>query len=98
MVTRIVKMTFRNEACDEFLQIFEKYKTQIRNAKGCTHLALLRVADEPYVFFTYSKWDNEQHLDDYRYSTTFAEVWPQVKVLFGAPAEAWTTDEIVAID
>ena len=87
-------MTFRNEGCDEFLRIFEKYKQQIRNAKGCTHLSLLRDKEEPYIFFTYSKWDDEKNLDAYRYSSTFAEVWPLVKIHFGAPAEAWTVNEI----
>lgn len=88
-------MTLRSECIEDFLNIFEKYKTQIRNAKGCSHLALLRDQDERYVFFTYSKWDNEKHLDDYRYSDTFATVWPLVKVMFGAPAEAWTVDEVL---
>lgn len=97
MVTRIVKMTFRSESCDEFLEVFEKYKQQIRDAKGCTYLVLLRDHDERYVFFTYSKWENEKHLDDYRYSATFAEVWPLVKVMFAAPAEAWTVDNVVEL-
>jgi (4S)-4-hydroxy-5-phosphonooxypentane-2,3-dione isomerase len=97
MVTRIVKMTFRSEACDEFIAIFHKYKQQIRNAEGCSHLTLLRDADEPWVFFTYSKWVNEDFLDKYRYSSTFAEVWPQVKIHFAAPAEAWTVNELVEL-
>jgi len=97
MVTRIVKMTFRNDSSDEFLEIFHQFKQQIRNANGCYSLALLRDADEPYVFFTYSKWENEKFLDEYRYSAVFGEVWPRVKVLFGAPAEAWTVNEIVEL-
>lgn len=88
-------MTFRSEACDEFLRIFDKYKHQIRNAKGCVHLSMLQCKEEPYVFFTYSKWNDENALDDYRYSSTFKEVWPQVKIHFAAPAEAWTVDELV---
>ena len=95
MVTRIVKMTFRNEACADFLLIFDEYKERIRNAGGCLHLDLLRDKEEIYVFFTYSKWDNEASLDAYRYSETFKAVWPKVKVLFAAPAEAWTVEEIV---
>lgn len=97
MVTRIVKMTFRSECCDEFTAIFDKYKTQIRNAPGCMSLTLLRGQEEPYVFFTYSKWNTEEDLDNYRYSQVFAEVWPQVKVMFAAPAEAWTVNEIVEL-
>jgi quinol monooxygenase YgiN len=97
MVTRIVKMTFRSECCDDFLNIFEKYKKQIRAAEGCTHLTLLQAQDEPYVFFTYSKWNSEKDLDAYRYSPVFAEVWPQVKIMFVAPAEAWTVSSLTEL-
>ncbi len=97
MVTRIVKMTFRSEHCDDFLDIFDQYKTQIRNAAGCTHLTLLQAQDEPYVFFTYSKWNSEKELDAYRYSPVFSVVWPKVKVLFASPAEAWTVNNLMEL-
>jgi (4S)-4-hydroxy-5-phosphonooxypentane-2,3-dione isomerase len=95
MVTRIVKMTFRNESCEEFMAIFHKYKEQIRHTPGCLSLTLLREKANSPVFFTYSYWEDEGKLDAYRYSDTFAEVWPQTKALFSAPAEAWTTDTLV---
>jgi quinol monooxygenase YgiN len=94
MLTRIVKMTFKAEACEDFLTIFEKYKHEIRGAEGCTHLELLRLHGEGNVFFTYSKWESTHHLDQYRQSATFATVWPQTKALFAAPAEAWTVDNL----
>jgi quinol monooxygenase YgiN len=93
MVTRIVKMTFRTDACDEFLSIFEQYKSRIRAAEGCTHLALLRDTKHAHVFFTYSHWKEESFLNQYRNSETFVLVWPRVKALFAETAEAWTVDE-----
>lgn len=92
MVTRIVKMTFRPEACDEFVGIFEEYKHKIRSAEGCTHLELLRQTHDGNVFFTYSKWEDEKYLEIYRKSTTFAIVWPLTKALFAESAEAWTNE------
>ncbi len=91
MVTRIVKMTFRTDAATQFLEIFDQYHNQIRAAEGCCGLKLLRDANDPHIFFTYSLWEDETFLDVYRHSRTFGEVWPQVKPLFAAPAEAWTT-------
>lgn len=91
MVTRIVKMTFRTDAAAQFLEIFDQYHNQIRAAEGCCGLKLLRDANEPSIFFTYSLWEDESFLDVYRHSSTFGEVWPQVKPLFAVPAEAWTT-------
>jgi quinol monooxygenase YgiN len=98
MVTRIVKMTFRIEACEDFLSIFNKYKEKIRNAEGCVHLQLLRETKDGNIFFTYSKWEDEKYLDIYRNSPIFAEVWPQTKALFTQPAEAWTVDELMTVE
>jgi quinol monooxygenase YgiN len=84
-------MTFRTEAAAQFLEIFEQYQNQIRAAEGCCGLKLLIDANDPRIFFTYSLWEDESFLEIYRYSATFAAVWPQVKPLFAAPAEAWTT-------
>lgn len=97
MVTRIVKMTFKEECCEEFLAIFHKYKAHIRSAEGCTHLDLLRQAGDGAIFFTYSKWEHPDYLEKYRKSPIFAEVWPQTKALFAAPAEAWTVDTLVSL-
>ena len=94
MVNRIVKMTFRTEASAQFLIIFEQYHNQIRAAEGCCGLKLLREANDPRIFFTYSLWEDESFLEIYRHSATFAAVWPQVKPLFAAPAEAWTTEAL----
>jgi quinol monooxygenase YgiN len=96
MVTRIVKMNFRDDAVATFQTIFNTYKEKIRAAEGCTHLTLLRHTPDGNIFFTYSKWEDESYLEQYRHSDTFAEVWPQTKALFQAPAEAWTvTEEVV---
>jgi quinol monooxygenase YgiN len=94
MVIRIVKMTFKTDCTDQFKAIFEQYKERIRTAEGCTHLKLLRDAQDPCVFFTYSIWEAPEYLEMYRHSTTFGEVWPQVKPLFSAPTEAWTTQAL----
>ena len=91
MVIRIVKMTFRTESAEAFEQIFNQYKDRIRAAEGCTHVSLLRDIDNPRVYFTYSHWENADFLENYRHSAVFGEVWPQVKPLFAAPAEAWST-------
>ena len=41
MINRIVKMTFREEELDNFLQVFEASKDKIRNFPGVKHLELL---------------------------------------------------------
>ncbi|MFN3876101.1 MAG: putative quinol monooxygenase [Flavobacteriales bacterium] len=94
MVTRIVKMTFRPEEADGFLELFASWKHRIRSFPGCRHLELLRDASDPRVFFTYSHWNSQEDLERYRASDVFSEVWPRVKPLFDAPTQAWTAERI----
>ena len=97
MIIRIVRMTFREDAIDEFLTIFNKSKIQIRSFPGCRHLELQRDADDPRIFCTYSYWESREDLDTYRNSTLFGEVWPATKRLFEARPIAFsnTLEQIV---
>jgi quinol monooxygenase YgiN len=84
-------MTFRTDSVEAFEQIFNQYKDLIRSADGCTHVSLLRDLEQPTIYFTYSHWQESHFLEKYRKSEVFGAVWPQVKPLFAAPAEAWST-------
>lgn len=92
MVVRIVKMTFRPEEVASFQELFVGWEPRIRTFPGCHHLELLHDVGDPRVFFTYSHWDQPSDLEMYRNSEVFASVWPVVKKLFAAPAEAWTVE------
>ncbi len=95
MIKRIVKLTFAPENTGDFLLIFEEMKSQIRNSEGCTHLELWRSRTEPNVFFTYSIWDSEAHLDAYRQSELFQGTWRRTKALFAGKPEAWSVDVLM---
>ena len=97
MIVRIVKMTFRKDKTDEFLAVFNSSSHLIRAMHGCNKLQLLRDVSDPSVFFTYSYWQTQQDLDDYRASETFRKVWASTKILFEARAEAWSTEQLVEI-
>ena len=90
MIIRIVKMTFQPEKVNEFLEVFNASKHLIRNFEGCSHLELLNDINRSNIFFTYSHWETEEHLNNYRHSELFEGVWAKTKVLFAAKAEAWS--------
>jgi len=94
MITRIVKMTFQPNKTAEFVQVFEESKEKIRNFPGCQHLSLLNAKLNSTIFFTYSKWDSEVELDNYRKSELFQTTWAKTKILFAERAEAWTVEEL----
>lgn len=90
MITRIVKMTFKEESISTFEKLFEQYKEEIASQPGCSKLQLLQDVNRPEIFMTYSWWNSEDDLDAYRHSDTFKLVWPATKVLFAAKPEAWS--------
>ena len=98
MVTRIVKMTFHEDKLDEFKHIFENSKDRIRGFSGCTYVELCNDINKPNVFFTYSHWDSEEALNEYRNSTFFKSTWNKTKALFKARPEAYSLHTIYSSD
>ena len=94
---RIVKMTFDPEKVNEFLEIFNSSKHLIRAMQGCNRLELLNDINSPNIFFTYSYWNSENDLNNYRTSELFANVWSKTKVLFSVKAEAWSVEQKVVL-
>lgn len=90
MIVRIVQMTFRKEEVSSFLSLFEERKTLIRGFEGCKHLELWQDAHHPNIFFTYSIWESEQHLNHYRFSELFKDTWHKTKALFAGKPQAWS--------
>lgn len=97
MIVRIVKMTFREEAIPAFLDTFALQKEYIRDFEGCHHLELLRDANNPNIFFTYSHWESEAYLEKYRESDFFTNIWSNVKTLFADKPEAWSTQKVAQL-
>jgi quinol monooxygenase YgiN len=84
-------MSFQQEHVDTFLEIFESSKHKIRNFDGCLHLELLNDTAAPNRFFTFSKWESEDHLNKYRQSELFLTTWAATKILFNEKPEAWSS-------
>ncbi len=94
MITRIVKLTFREEKVDDFLSFFDTIKQKVNSFPGCNGMQLVQDNKDKSVIFTYSQWNSEIELNLYRNSELFGEVWPGIKPWFNAKPEAWTTNLI----
>ena len=97
MFIRIVKMSFYQENIPAFLENFENMKEKIRNSQGNRFLELYQDKNNPSVFFTYSFWETEQDLENYRQSALFDQVWTFTKKLFNDKPEAWSVDKLVSL-
>lgn len=94
---RIVKMTFQEDKVAIFLENFNVNKEKIRNFNGVKYLELLKDKNNDNTFFTYSVWESDQHLENYRQSDLFKNIWNKTKPLFSSPAEAWSMDSITQL-
>ncbi len=83
-------MHFTEAGVEEFLEIFRRHESSIRQFTGCRHLELLRDADDPCTFVTLSYWDSAESLNRYRQSELFSVVWGQVKNLFAERSQAFS--------
>ncbi|MEC3908543.1 antibiotic biosynthesis monooxygenase family protein [Tamlana sp. 2201CG12-4] len=95
---RIVKMGFHENHVKTFLFHFNTNKQKIRGFQGCRFLELYQDKKDPTIFFTYSYWDSEAHLERYRQSELFRSVWSKTKPLFNRPPEAWSVDKIESLE
>ncbi len=91
MITRIVKLQFQAGKVADFLLIFNETKLIVSNFEGCLGMQLLQDVKDPCVFFTYSQWESEDALLNYRQSDLFKTLWKSIKTYFEMPAEACST-------
>ena len=97
MLVRIVKLSIEDQSIEAFLNNFENSKQKIRGFEGCQFLELYQEQHTKNVFFTYSYWTSETHLELYRQSELFKGVWANTKPLFNAKPEAWSVDKIASL-
>lgn len=97
MIIRIVRMHFTEAGVDEFLQIFNENMVHIRQFPGCTHLQLLKDAEDENCYCTLSHWDDEHSLEKYRKSELFGKVWGRVKTLFSERTQAFSLQKFIEL-
>lgn len=94
-IVRIVRLSFENDKIPEFLDIFESSKDLIRAFDGCKGLKLYRDHHHINVFYTYSQWASNDHLELYRNSELFKTTWAKTKLLFNTKPVAYSLEEMV---
>ena len=87
-------MEFEPEKVKAFTALFSATRDKIASFEGCKNLELLNSIDDESIFFTYSFWESEKHLEAYRNSELFKQTWAKTKVLFRNKAEAWSLNKL----
>ncbi len=97
MLVRIVKMTFEENRIQDFLANFNVVKEHIIGFEGCQLLELYQDRKDARVYFTYSYWESEKDLDNYRDSVFFKKVWAKTKTMFSEKPVAWSVNKIISL-
>lgn len=93
MIIRLVKMEFSNDQRNKFENLFNERKEKIEGQEGCHSVRLFNDLKDNNVYFTYSVWDSENHLNQYRHSEFFKDTWAKTKSLFNEKPKAWSVVE-----
>lgn len=94
---RIVRLSFKEENEQDFLELFQQRKELIKDFPGCSSLSLLKDKNKEAVYYTYSIWNHEDNLEAYRDSELFQDTWKDVKKWFKEPAQAFSADTIIDV-
>jgi quinol monooxygenase YgiN len=91
MIIRIVKMTFEETQSDNFKTFVSEVRPKIRSFKGCLYLDILQDMHHRNIFFSYSHWESEADLENYRRSDFFKGTWSKASQWFKDRPQAWST-------
>jgi quinol monooxygenase YgiN len=94
MIVRIVKMTFMESRIENFKEFAKSISDKIRSFEGCRHLDMLEDIHNKNIFFSYSLWESEKHLNNYRKSDFFTKTWAKASQWFKDKPEAWSTKNL----
>jgi quinol monooxygenase YgiN len=95
MIYRFVKLSIQEAHRQTFIDIVKNVQPQILGFGGCTFLQLVQDLEQPSKFMTFSHWESQIALDNYRNSELFIGFWKQVKPLFSEKAEAWSSSILI---
>ena len=91
MIARFVDLQIKPEHLDRAKVLLEEVAPKVRAMKGCNFLEILTDIHQIGHFTTYSYWDSEDDLNQYRDSETFKSFWDEIKPLFEQSARAWSS-------
>lgn len=83
-------MEFQKDKLLDFRELFKEVQPKIANFPGCLHVEMCTDPTFENVFYTFSKWENDEHLQAYRESKLFEETWVRTKALFSGKPLAYS--------
>ncbi len=93
MITRIVKMEIKENDVAQYMYHVKPFIEKILEFPGCKEVKIYRDINSETTFFSYSIWESEHDLNNYRHSEIFIETWQKIKPLFCSKPMAWSLEK-----
>jgi len=94
MINRFVKLEIDPLFHEEFIAFTKGEREDIISFQGCSFLRVYQDQEKSNVFYTHSKWESVDALNNYRESDFFRGNWAKVKKWFIAKPEAWSLNDV----
>ncbi len=98
MITRIVELQIQAHQIDVAKQLLKEVAPKVRSMPGCSRLEIMFGIHKKARVTTYSYWDSEKDLNDYRDSEVFQKFWKSIKPMFSEKARAWSSEHFIVLD
>jgi heme-degrading monooxygenase HmoA len=90
-IARVIIIKAPEEKFKEAEQIWkEDCAPLMRRQKGCRAEKFMRSLDHPDLYISYSEWDSQEDIDNYRNSEDHKKIRTESRALQGSRAVVWT--------
>ncbi len=98
MITRIVELQIQAEQIGAAKKLLEDVAPKVRNMPGCRRLEIMFDIHRKGRVTTYSYWESETNLNEYRDSDVFLVFWKAIKPMFSEKARAWSSEHFIVLE
>lgn len=93
MILRIVKIKIDEVKIDTFKLFMKNLRNEKLRLKGCLHFDYFHEKKNKNIYYTYTIWENEKHLNQYKKSELFKKVISTLNSLSIEEPRAWTIED-----
>lgn len=94
MILRVVKMNVDEEKRDAFELFMKNLREEKLKLAGCLHFDYFHEKNNKNIFYSYTIWESEKYLKQYKKTDLFIEVVSTLKKLCTEEPKAWTIENV----
>ncbi len=94
MILRVVKLKVDPRKMEAFQLFMENLHDEKLRLNGCLHFDFFNERQNPNIFYSYTIWEHEKFLKQYKKTDLFKEVVQTLRELCIDEPQAWTIQNV----